>query len=322
MRKPAVRRALSAAALAAATAVVLTACGSGSSSLPPASGGGNSSGASAGSADAYQQVIDSAPVAAASDIPAGSLMATIKARGELIEGGTDTAALFSLTDPVTGKTTGFDAGLAAMLAKYITGRPKTKLVEVQVATREALLQNGTVDAVLATYTITPARAQKVGFAGPYYSSGDAILVKKDDTAISKVSDLNGKTVCTESSSTASADIKQYAPSAKLVLFDTNSECVQAVEQGRADAYVLDQSLLLGDAYREPTKVKVVGQPFTAEPYGIGVPLSHPEMKTFVDNWLKKIEADGEWTKLWQATIGTTLGGTPPTPPTVGSVTGS
>jgi len=315
MTKPVLRRALPAAALTAA-ALALTACGSSSSSLPPASGSGGTN------PNAYQQVIDNAPVAAASDIPAGSLMATIKARGQLVEGGTDTAAVFSLTDPMTGKTTGFDAGLAAMLAKYIIGQPKVKLTQVNVASREVLLQNGAVDTVIATYTITPPRAQKVGFAGPYYSSGDAILVKKADTAIGKAADLNGKTVCTESSSTAAQDIKKFAPSAKLVLFDTNAECVQAVEQGRADAYVLDQGLLVGDAFHEPDKVKVVGQPFTAEPYGIGVPLNHPEMKTFVNDWLKKIEADGEWAKLWQATVGTTVTGAAPTPPAIGSVPGS
>jgi glutamate transport system substrate-binding protein len=192
---------------------------------------------------------------------------------------------------------------------------------VAVATREALLQNGTVDTVFATYTITPARAAKVAFAGPYYSSGDAILVKKADTSITKVGDLNGKTVCTESSSTAANDIKQHAPGAKIILFDQNSECEQAVVQGRADAYVLDQALLLGDVSRD-AKVKVVGQPFTSEPYGIGLPLSSPEFKTFVNNWLRLIESDGEWAKLWHATIGTALAGNPPNPPAIGSVAGS
>lgn len=294
----------------------LTACSS-SSKLPTPPG---SSGSALG-ADSYQQVIDDAPVAAASDVPAGSLMAKIKARGTLNVGGTDAAALFALKDPVSGKVTGFDAGLADMLAKYIIGKPSTNRVQIDVTTREVLLQNGTVDSVIATYTITPARAQKVGFAGPYYSSGDAILVKSSDTAITKASDLNGKSVCTETSSTAANDIKQFAPSAKVVLFQTNAECQQAVEQGRTDAYVLDQALLLGDAARDKN-VKVVGQPFTDEPYGIGVPLSSPEMKTFVNNWLKLIESDGEWAKLWKATIGTELSGDAPTPPVVGSAAGS
>ena len=102
-------------------------------------------------------------------------------------GGTDAGPLFSLKDPNTGKLTGFDAGLSQMLAHYITGKSDvptlTKLTITTVDTRETLLQNNTVDAVFATYTITPARAQKVDFAGPYYQSGDAIMVKKDNSAI-------------------------------------------------------------------------------------------------------------------------------------------
>ncbi|MGK4578938.1 glutamate ABC transporter substrate-binding protein [Kitasatospora sp. HPMI-4] len=308
------RRALPAALLAAAVATGLTGCGGSSDKLPPAAG-------SSGSGETYQQVVDGAPVAPDSAIPAGSLMAKIKSRGTLNVGGTDAAALFSLKDPVTGKVTGFDAGLTDMLAKYIIGQPHVNRVQVDVTTREALLQNGTVDAVLATYTITPARAKKVAFAGPYYSSGDAILVKASDNTITKVTDLNGKSVCTESNSTAANDIKQFAPSAKVVLFQTNAECQQAVEQGRADAYVLDQALLLGDAARDKN-VKVVGQPFTTEPYGIGVPLAAPEMKTFVNDWLKLIESDGTWAKLWKATIGTELSGDAPTPPAIGSADGS
>lgn len=314
MRMSTPRRTLIGAVLAAAVSLSATACGSGSSSPLPAAAG-------AGSGDAFQKVIEEAPVAAAADIPEGSPLAAIRARGELVVGGTDTAALFSLADPATGKISGFDAGLAQMLAKYITGKPKVKLVQVQVSTREALLQNGTVDAVLATYTITPKRAEKVAFAGPYYSSGDAILVKKDDNTIKTVADLNGRSVCTQASSTAAADIAKFAPQAKVVLFDQNSQCVEAVEQGRTDAYVLDQAILLGDAYRDP-KVKVVGQPFTTEPYGIGLPLNSPATKAFVNDWLKKIQADGQWAKLWQATIGTTLGGEVPAPPAVGSVPGS
>jgi glutamate transport system substrate-binding protein len=309
------RRRLCAALISAGVlSTAVSACGDGAAKgLPPAPGSGVS--------DDYQKIIDAAPVASAAQIPAGSLMAKIKARGTLIVGGTDTAALFSLKDPISGSTRGFDAGLAAMLAKYIIGKPSVKLTQVTVNTREALLQNGTVDAVFATYTITPERAKKVAFAGPYYSSGDAILVKKGDRSISQVSDLNGKTVCTESSSVAATDIKKAAPKAKVILFEQNTQCVQAVEDGRADAYVLDQGILLGDAYRDH-KVTVVGQPFTSEPYGIGLPRKAPEMKTFVDDWLKLIETNGTWAKLWKATIGTAATGAVPSPPPIGSASGS
>src|SRR3954467_9809610 len=248
------RRGRFAAGLLVATLLVAAGCGGSSDALP-------GSGASGGSdVSAIDQILNDAPVAADSAIPAGSLMAAIKQRGTMNIGGTDAGPVFSIKDPVTGKLTGFDADLSMMLAKYIIGKPSTKLSLTTVDTREAMLQNGTVDAVFATYTITAQRAQKVDFAGPYYSSGDAIMVKKDNTTITKVEDLNGRSVATEGNSTAAEAIRKYAPQAKVTLFQDDASCVAAVRQGRTDAYVLDQGILLGDATKV-SDVKVVGQPF-------------------------------------------------------------
>ncbi len=317
-RSAAHRHRVFAVGLVAALAAGLTACSGGSSSLPPA-GAGHSSGKP--SAFTQAQVVSSAPVAASSAITPGSWMDKIRKQGYLRVGGTDSGALFSQRNPVSGQLDGFDAGLSQMLAKYIIGKPETKLSLTTVDTRETMLQNGTVDAVFATYTITPQRAQKVAFAGPYYESGDAILVKSSDNSIKTVSDLNGKTVATEGNSTAALDIKKFAPKAKVLLFQEDGECVAAVKQGRAAAYVLDQGILLGDSVSD-SSLKVVGQPFTKEPYGIGLPKADPEAKAFVDAWLKKIYADGEWAKLWKATIGTKLAGNPPATPVIGSAAGS
>ena len=164
------------AATLTVAAMALAGCAdSGNAPPPPLPGQADTSG--------YDQIIAGSPVADAASIPAGSWADKIKQRGKLIRGGTDSGPLFSLKDPATGKVTGFDAGLAAMLAHYITGKTgddTVELVATTVDTRETLIQNGTVDAVFATYTITPARAQKVAFAGPYYNSGAAIMVKADD----------------------------------------------------------------------------------------------------------------------------------------------
>jgi glutamate transport system substrate-binding protein len=291
-------------------------CGGSDDNTLPGSG---SSGAA--DVDAIDKLLSDAPVAPDSAIPAGSLMAQIKQRGTMNIGGTDAGPVFSIKDPVTGKLTGFDADLSMMLAKYIIGKPATKLSLTTVDTREAMLQNGTVDAVFATYTITAPRAQKVDFAGPYYSSGDAIMVKKDNTTITKVGDLNGKTVATEGNSTAAESIRKYAPQAKITLFQDDASCVAAVRQGRTDAYVLDQGILLGDATKVPD-VKVVGEPFTTEPYGIGLPKQHPEMKTFVNDWLRQIAAAGLWNRLYDATVGKVVTGSSPKPPAIGGVPGT
>jgi glutamate transport system substrate-binding protein len=311
------RRRFAALAAVAAGVVALAGCAdSGSAPPPPVPGSADTSG--------YDQIIAGSPVADPASIPAGSWADKVKQRGKLVRGGTDTGPLFSLRDPATGKITGFDAGLAAMLSHYITGKTTddaVELVTTTVDTRETLIQNGNVDAVFATYTITEPRAQKVAFAGPYYQSGDAIMVKADNTSIAGVDDLNGKNVATESNSTAALAIKQFAPQANVLLFQEDAQCVAAVQQGRADAYVLDQGILVSDASTNPA-VKVVGEPFTQEPYGIGLPLNDPAAKQFVNDWLTKIYADGSWAKLWQATIGTVVKEQPPTPPTIGSVPGS
>lgn len=296
----------------AAAALTLTACADDGAS-PALPGAADTS--------AYDAAVAGSPVADASAIAPGSWADKVKQRGTLNVGGTDAGPLFSLKNPATGKVTGFDAGLSQMLANYIIGKPTTQLTITTVDTRETLLQNNTVDAVFATYTITPQRAQKVAFAGPYYESGDAIMVKADNTSITKVADLDGKTVATEANSTAVLALQKAVPGAKTLLFQEDAQCVAAVQQGRADAYVLDQGILISDASTNPA-VKVVGEPFTQEPYGIGLPLNDPTAKSFVNDWLQKIYADGSWAKLWKATVGTVVNGDAPAPPTIGSAQGS
>ena len=313
------RRTTAVAGLTAAALLALAGCGGGSGKAPSINGGGAKSGS------AYDKIITAAPVAGASTVSASTWAKKIKSQGYLKVGGTDSGPLFSIKDISTGELTGFDAGLSQMLAHYITGKTDvkklTKLTITSVDTRETLLQNKTVDAVFATYSITPQRAAKVNFAGPYYQSGDAIMVKKGNTSIKSVKDLDGKTIATESNSTAALAVKKLAPKAKVLLFKEDAQCVAAVQQGRADAYVLDQGILLGDA-QSNNKVEVLGgNPFTVDPYGIGLNKS-TDAKAFVNTFLEKIYASGDWAKLWRATIGTVIKGDAPKPPKIGSVPGA
>ena len=319
LTSPRRRRTTTLAGLTAATLLTLTACGGGSDKVPSVNGAGAQAGG------AYDKIITSAPTADSGTVDASAWAKKIKSQGYLKVGGTDSGPLFSIKDLDTGELTGFDAGLSQMLAHYITGKTDvkalTKLTITSVDTRETLLQNNTVDAVFATYSITPERAQKVAFAGPYYQSGDAIMVKKGNTDIKSAKDLDGKTVATESNSTAALAVKKVAPKAKVLLFREDAQCVAAVQQGRADAYVLDQGILLGDAQSNP-KVEVLGgDPFTVDPYGIGLNKGS-DAKAFVNTFLQKIYASGDWAKLWKATIGTVIKGDAPQPPKIGSVPGS
>ena len=293
--------------------VGLAACGNDKSALT-----GNQTNVSA-----YDQIISAGPVADAAAVDGNSWASKIKAAGTLKTGGSDSGPLFSMKDPATGKLTGFDAGLAQLLSHYITGKADgpIALTVTTVDTRETLIQNHTVDTVFATYSITPERAKKVAFAGPYYRSGDAVMVKSDNTTIKSAADLNGLKVATQQGSTTPAKLQKVAPTAKVSLFPNDAQCLAALKTGRVDAYVIDQSILVSNASTDKT-VKVVGEPFDDDFYGIGVTRDDPQAKAFVNDWLTKIEADGSWAKIWKATIGTVVEGDAPAPPKIGSVEGS
>ncbi|GLY33774.1 glutamate ABC transporter substrate-binding protein [Kineosporia sp. NBRC 101731] len=300
-------------AAAGAVLALAAACSGGSSDTGAVPGGGAQATSNADS-DAIAALIEAQQPA--TDLPAGSTAAKIKEKGELTVGGVQTSALFSLLNPTTGKVEGFDAAMSQLLADYIIGEPNTKLVNVTSQTREALIQNGSVDVVFATYTITPERAEKISFAGPYYQDGLGIEVKKGTTGINTLADLNGKTVVTQSASTAPNKITEAAPEAKIQLFETNTEALQALQQGRADAYVIDQSILAGNAVTNDD-VEVIGGKFTEDPYGIGLAKDDADFKKFVNTWLQAKIDDGTWAKVWQATVGTEVPGDVPTPPTIG-----
>lgn len=274
---------------------------------------------SSGSADAYQALIVSGPVADDATVQDNKWASAVKKAGVLRIGGTETSELFSLLDPASGQVKGFDAAIGQMLSRYILGNVNTNLKQVTVDTRESLLQNGNVDTVIATYSITPQRQKSVDFAGPYYVSQAGILVKADNTTIKGVADLAGKTVVTQANSTGVTTVQKYAPDAKLQPLPDNAQCVASVEQGDADAYVIDQALLLNQVVSN-TNVKIVGEPFgPKDNYGIGVPKGG-DGKAFVNEFLNKIIADGTWAKAWQLTIGdrTNLT-TPPAAPKPGTI---
>ena len=323
------RRVLTMTAAVAVAAVTLTACADpapSTTSAPAATGaaGGSAAPSSSGGAidqAAYDAVLNGGPVADAAAVEANAWAKAIKERGVLNTGGSQTGPLFSLLDPVSGQVVGFDAGLAQLLSRYIMGEQNIQLTVTTVDTRETLIQNGTVDTVFATYSITPARAEKIAFAGPYFQSGAAIAVRKDNTDITTVADLAGKNVTTQEGSTSQTALAEQAPTATVLPFADDAACQAALTQGRADAYVIDQSSLIRDALTNPA-IKVVGEPFTEDFYGIGVTRDDPAAKEFVNTWLQQIYDDGTWAKLWKATVGTVVAGEAPTPPTIGSAEGS
>lgn len=307
------RKAVAGAALAAA-ALALTACSS-TTSLP---GDENEADASAET----NSVLTDAPVAGDDLILPGSTMERIRERGKLVVAEALDAPLLSQQNPTDPDSVeGFDADLAKLLAIYILGEPNVEIVPPATETREAMLQNDTVDVVFNTYTITPERAEQVSFAGPYFESGLAVAVKSDNEEITGIDDLDGKEVIVGANTPAVTAVPERVPTANVTAFATDPAAVQALLQGRGDAYVQDYTLLASNAANDPA-LKVVGTPFTKEPYGIGLKHGDDEFKSFINDWLLEIQESGHWAEAWKTTLGTVTDSDVPTAPEIGSVPGS
>lgn len=313
------RRSVLALGLSGAAMLALAGCDGGE----PADGGSGDGGEEASDAvqidvEAFDALVSSGPVADDAAIAASEWATKVKNAGVFRVGATQTSQLFSLLNEVDGRMRGFDAGLYQMLAGYILGDPNNYDVTlVQSSTRESVLQSDQVDAVFATYSITPARQEVISFAGPYFTAHQGILVAASNTDINGVEDLDGKTVGVQEGSTGRALLEEYAPGADVQEIGTDEELRRALEQGRIDAYVVDVSLHMGSMVSNPGKYRLAGEFGPDDNYGIGLPLDSDGV-AFVNEFLNTVISSGLWTQLWQICIGDRTGITDvPEPPVPG-----
>jgi ABC-type amino acid transport substrate-binding protein len=234
---------------------------------------------------------------------------SIQTKGKLRVGTREDNLGFGLKNPTTNKYEGFDVDIARELAKGIFGNvadidQNIEYVPVVSASRIPTLQEGKVDIVIATMTITAARKEQIDFSDVYFRTGQRILVKKDNTAIKEVADLNGKRVCSAKGSTSETNIRKEAPQAALELTDTYPPCLILLQQGRVDAVSTDETILFSLVKQDPN-TKVVGKYFSDEPYGIGVKKDAGDrvgFVAFINAQLTAMFNDGRWAKIYKAHI--------------------
>lgn len=209
--------------------------------------------------------------------------------------------------------TGFDPEMAKIVAGKLGISPdKIEWVETISGNREPFLQAGTVDFVLASYSITDERRAIVGQAGPYYVTGQSLLVAADDDSIKGPEDLTGKKVCSVTGSTSIKTVEEEF-GAQPAPFDTYSECVTQLQNGSVDAVTTDGAILLGYAAEDPDNLKVVGDAFSEERYGIGYDKASPELCEFLNDTLTESFEDGSWQEAFDATLGKSGVEAPETP---------
>ena len=310
------RTRLSALALAMVLALLAAACGGGGGAEEASEEVSEAtSEASEETSEASEETSEEGSEAAAGD--GGETVAAIQEEGVITVGTKFDQPLFGLAN-LEGQPEGFDVEIAKIIATAIFGESteeNTEFVEAVSANREEFIENGDVDIIVATYTINDTRKERIDFAGPYYVAGGEIMVPAGNPmGITSIDDLNGKRVCTANGSTYVDSVAEQAPEADLsTLFDTYSECADAMTDGRIDAVATDNVILAGLVFQNEGEYELVGESFTEEPYGIGLTKGDDDFRSFINDTLEEAYESGAWEEAYTATVGQVIEEVPEPP---------
>jgi polar amino acid transport system substrate-binding protein len=313
------RRPALATALVAALALAVAACGTSPYAPTPVPTHTSPSGTAAPAPTASPVTCEDplasyaplSPLPGPGSLPARSTMAQIRERGRLVVGVSADTLLLGARNPISGVIEGFDIDMARLVAEAIFGDPnRVELRVITAAERIPLLQDGSVDLVARNMTITCARWEQIAFSAEYYRSGQKLLVPLGSPATT-LDDLSGQRVCAPAGSTSLARLDDY-PDVEPVAASTHTDCLVRFQRGEVDAITGDDTVLAGLAAQDPY-AQVVGEAFSAEPYGLGTNADDVDLVRFVNAVLARAIADGRWKQAYDRWLADALGPAPAPP---------
>lgn len=267
--------------LLVAALFVIAGCGNNNNAGNSAAAGGNAAGGSTDSA----------------------AIAKIKERGKLLVGVKYDTRLFGLKDPASGNVEGFDIDISKAIAKHILGDENAiELKEVTSKTRIPMLNNGEIDMVVATMTITEERKKEVDFSDVYFQAGQSLLVKKGSPITGLESVTKDTKILGSKGATSIKNIKEKVPGVTVLEFDNYQDAFAALKAGQGDALTTDDAILYGMAAQDDG-YEVVGEPFTDEPYGIAVQKGNTDVVQAINDTLAELKANGEYDAIYTKWIG-------------------
>jgi polar amino acid transport system substrate-binding protein len=213
-----------------------------------------------------------------------ALPANIKERGRFNIGIKCDSPPFGYID-VRGRNAGFEVEMARWFSRFAFGKAtRVNFTCLTTPAREPALTSDRVDMVLATFTYTADRETRIDFSRAYYKASGTLLVPNSATN-NYIPTLAGKTIATTSGSIYDSWVKNCFKDTKLVVTDSFTNALLAFRQGRADALMWDDTVLVGIAATDRT-VKLTSDRFLALPYGIGFKQGNTALKRWVDSRLE------------------------------------
>ncbi|HEY0448655.1 bifunctional serine/threonine-protein kinase/glutamate ABC transporter substrate-binding protein, partial [Actinophytocola sp.] len=205
-----------------------------------------------------------------------------------------------------GSFRGFDIEIATQLAAGLGfGPEQITFMPVESGEREDRLTSGAVDLVVGSYVITDKRKESVGFAGPYLTGGQDVLVRTGFAEITGRDTLRGHKVCSVLGSSSAQVLRTEAlvEPENIVELPDYAECVNALLATRVDAVTTDDALLKGFASTDPGRLHVVGEPWHPFAYGIGLPHDDKPLRDKLNDLLQAAIDDGTWQEVYDRTLG-------------------
>lgn len=240
------------------------------------------------------------------DLAKNSTLEQILQKGELRVGFEAGYMPFEMTDK-KGEFVGFDIDIAKMMAKAMG----VKFVPINTAWDGIIpsLITGKFDIIMSGMTVTQERNLKVNFADPYIVVGQAILLnKKHEGAVTSYKDLNDPKyiVTSKLGTTGEQAAKRYIPKCTYKSFETETEAVLEVINGKADAYVYDQpNCVVIMAEQGAGKLVFLDQPFTYEPLAWAITKGDPDFMNWLNNFLRQVKNDGRYDQVYDKWIKST-----------------
>lgn len=197
---------------------------------------------------------------------------------------------------------GFDIEIGKIIAGELSiSAEDIEWVSLSTFDREHSIKQNKVDLVIASFSMTEDRAAEVGQAGPYFVTGQQLMVRDDETEILDVDDIEGRTVCAVAGATSNEAI--IAQGAITKAYNSYSTCVEALLAGELDAVSTDGAILAGFIDQHPDDLRIAGTPFTTERYGIGYRHGDTALCEFLVQTLLDSYEDGSWKAAYESTLG-------------------
>ncbi len=248
-----------------------------------------------------------------SNVLAGTTMTRIRDSGEIRVGLRTDAFPFAYIDPQTNTHAGFSVDMAHLLTAYLSKRFERVIhlrpISVTAGNRIQLIHSNTIDVEMGVSSLNQVREEMVDFSLIYFISETTFIFAKN-SGIAALSDLNGKRLGAARGTTNLDELnklvahQRFKPQA-IRLTDTHAQGMQALQQGRIDAYCSDRILLdvMRRQTRRPSDWVVLDAAVAYEPYAFMLPEGQSDFRDFLNDTIRWAVTSGRFDQIYDHWMG-------------------